>query len=393
MSGTFELQALPPVEAIEYFRQKGYAISFDYRDVWREQHQASFTVAKVLQEDILRDIRQAVDDALANGIPYTQFAKGLTPTLQEKGWWGLREIRDPVTGEVQEVQLGSPRRLKTIYDTNLRTAHAEGQWQRIQDNKEAFPYLEYDGNNSASPRADHSFWDGLTLPVDHPFWQDHMPPKEYGCKCRARPRTARQVERSGKPVGPAPDVPLMPYVNTRTGEVQQVPAGVHPSFHYAPGGRRASLSQLLVDKLEAAPADQARTSVAALVGGQSFSTWYTKPAGVFPLAQLAQATARSMGARSQLLVMSSDTLAVQLREFPQITQDDYAQVQAVLDHGQSIINRGDGSGLYALEVEGGQVDVLRVARSGNALHLVSLQRVDHAQAGQVPELQPLLQDR
>ncbi|WP_205894928.1 phage head morphogenesis protein, partial [Metapseudomonas otitidis] len=221
-----ELRPLPPAEAIEYFRQKGVAIGFDYRDVWQAEHQAAFTVAKVLQLDILQDIRAEIDRALVEGTTLQDFRKRLTPALQEKGWWGRQVQRDPLTGAEGEVQLGSPRRLKVIYDTNLRTAHSEGQWARIQDNKEAFPYLEYDGNNSEHPRLDHSAWDGLTLPVDHPFWQAHFPVKAYGCKCRARPRTASQVERSGRPVGPAPVVPLVPYVNKRTGEVQQIPAGV-----------------------------------------------------------------------------------------------------------------------------------------------------------------------
>jgi len=77
------------------------------------------------------------------------------------------------------------------------------------------------------------------LPVDHPFWKAHFPVKDYGCKCRVIPRTLRQVERSGRPVGPAPEVPTRPFVHKRTGEIQQIPVGVNPSFHYPPGGRRA----------------------------------------------------------------------------------------------------------------------------------------------------------
>ena len=58
------LKAVDPEEAINYFRQKGYKIGFDYRDVWQQEHQASFTVAKAMKEDLLKDIREGVDDAL-----------------------------------------------------------------------------------------------------------------------------------------------------------------------------------------------------------------------------------------------------------------------------------------------------------------------------------------
>ena len=383
-----ELRPLPPAEAIEFFRQKGYAISFDHQDVWQAQHQAAFTVAKVMQLDLLQDIRAEIDRALAEGTTLATFQKELMPNMQARGWWGRQVMRDPLTGEDKEVQLGSPRRLKVIYDTNLRTAHSEGQWQRIQDNKEAFPYLEYDGNNSEHPRLHHSAWDGLTLPVDDPFWLAHFPVKEYGCKCRAIPRTASQVERLGKPVGPAPVVPKVPYVNQRTGEVQQIPAGVHPSFHYPPGGRRASLAKHLVEKLEAAPPPMARASIADLVGGEAFAEWYRRPAGAFPLAYLSRQVAERMGARTQLVALSEDTLAKQLREHPEITRGEYSMVQATLDRGREILDR-DGSLIYVLEEEDGYVTVLKATKSGKAVFMTSLRRLSRDAARRDREMQRL----
>jgi len=384
-----DLVALPPEEAVQYFRQKGFAIGFDYRDVWQAQHQAAFTVAKVMQLDLLQDIRAEVDRALADGTTLRDFQQRLTPTLQAKGWWGRKEQLDPLTGNTREVQLGSPRRLKVIYDTNLRTAHSEGQWERIQARKDAFPYLEYDGNNSENPRLDHSGWDGLTLPVDHPFWQAHFPVKAYGCKCRAIPRTGRQVERTGKTIGPAPKVPSAPYVNARTGEVQQIPAGVHPSFHYPPGGRRAGLARHLVEKIDSAPGGLARASIADLVSGQAFSEWYSKPAGSFPLAFIGQAVAERLGAKTQVVALSEDTLAKQLRKHPEITQDEYTMVQAAIDRGREILD-ADGSLIYVLEEDDGYVTVLKATKTGKAVFMSSLRRLSKDAARRDRELQRLL---
>lgn len=159
---------LEPREAVEFFRQKGFRIEFDYRDVWQEEHQGAFTVAKAMSIDLLRDIRAAVDDALANGTTFETFQAELTPRLIKRGWWGQKEMTDPLTGERKRVQLGSPRRLELIYDTNLRQAHAEGQWERIQDAKDILPYLMYDHLPSAHERKEHAAWDGLVLPVDDP---------------------------------------------------------------------------------------------------------------------------------------------------------------------------------------------------------------------------------
>lgn len=271
----------PPTEAVDYLRQKGYRIGFDHRDVWQHEHQAAFTVAKAMQVDLLQDIREQVDQALELGTTFAEFKANLMPNLVRRGWWGKATMADPLTGEEKEVQLGSPRRLKVIYDTNLRTAHAEGQWQRIQSAKAALPYLMYDHTPSAHERKQHAAWDGLVLPVDDPWWQAHYPVKAWGCKCRVIQLGPRQLERLGKSVGEAPADEMVSYTNQRTGETQAIPAGVDPAFAYPPGGRLGSLGQALADKLEKSPALMAARVYA---GGapevtpllmQSYTAWVT----------------------------------------------------------------------------------------------------------------------
>jgi len=121
---------LPPEQAIEYFQSKGYAITWSWRDLWQEVQAKSFTVAKVMNSDILDDIRGALDDALNNGTTFRDYEKNLTPILKAKGWWGKTEHTNTITGEVSTAQLGSPRRLKTIYQTNLQTAYMAGRYRR-----------------------------------------------------------------------------------------------------------------------------------------------------------------------------------------------------------------------------------------------------------------------
>lgn len=248
------LKATNPEEAIGYFRQKGYRVGFDYRDVWQQEHQAAFTVAKAMQLDLLAEIRGAVDAALADGSTFQAFQDALKPRLVARGWWGKQEMLDPVTGETRQVQLGSPRRLQVIFDTNLATAYSEGQAERIEANKALFPYLLYDGANSVHPREQHRAWDGLVLRADDPWWQTHMPVKAWGCKCTVVQLTQRMMDREGYREGQAPAEQLRQLTNRRTGEVVSVPAGVDPAFHYPPGGRAANLAQMMLAKSEAANA-------------------------------------------------------------------------------------------------------------------------------------------
>lgn len=251
------LKPVQPDEAIAYFRQKGYRIGFDHRDVWRQEHQAAFTVAKAMQIDLLGDIRGAVDKALASGTSFADFKRELGPKLQARGWWGKQEATDPVTGERKEVQLGSPRRMEVIFDTNLATAYSEGQWERIQRNKEIFPFLQYVRTTSSRPDVSHLAYAGLVLRADDPFWQSHMPVKRYGCKCGVTQLTARMLEREGLKLGEAPTEVMRTLTNTRTGEQMQVPVGVDPAFNYPPGGRRPNLGRMMADKADAASAQTA----------------------------------------------------------------------------------------------------------------------------------------
>lgn len=263
-----QLKPLPAAEAVAYFRQKGYRVGFDYRDVARQEHQAAFTVAKAMQIDLLKDIRGEVDRALASGTTFGDFKRALQPRLIDRGWWGRREVTDPVTGERQMAQLGSPRRLQVIFDTNLATAYSEGQDERIQRNKAVFPFLEYVRTSSLTPDPTHLAYVGVVLPVDDPFWAAHKPVKKYGCKCGVIQHTGRTLAREGLQVGKAPPEVMRTVTNRRTGEELQVPVGVDPAFHYPPGGRRANLGKWMMDK-----ADAVGAATAARVLAQGVDTW------------------------------------------------------------------------------------------------------------------------
>lgn len=298
------LKPLIPEEAVAFFRQKGYAITFDHRDMAAAEHQAAFTVAKAMQMDLLEEICAQVDDALTNGSTLADFVTQLKPGLVKRGWWGVQAVTDPTTGETRDAQLGSPRRLKTIYDTNLRTAHSEGQWARIQDSKDTLPYLMYDHTPSKHERKEHAAWDGLVLPVDDPWVAAHFPIKAWGCKCRMIPVTARQAARQGNAVGTAPEETTYAYTNKRTGETMQVPAGVDPEFHYPPGGRRQALTDHLASRIERLPADLRPAAVQA-VGREAFEAWAAKPAGAWPVGALPEKIAQALGARSNLVRLAA----------------------------------------------------------------------------------------
>ena len=233
-----EIKALPPQEAIRFFESKKLKVSFDWRDVWQQEHAHAFTVAKAARADILADIHEAVDDAIREGTTLHQFRKQLTPLLQKKGWWGKRTLVDPATGEKVVAQLGSPHRLRTIFDTNLRMSYAAGRWERVERLKKRMPYLRYSAVRDSRTRAAHAGWHGTILPVDDPFWETHAPPNGWHCRCKLIQLSDRQMKRREFKPSPAPEIKTRPWTNKRTGETIEVPEGIAPGFAYNVGRTR-----------------------------------------------------------------------------------------------------------------------------------------------------------
>ena len=233
-------------EALKHLTGKRSHISFAWQDTASYEHAVSFTVAKMMDEDMLAETRAAMTDALANGTDFATFQKRLKPYLMARGWWGQAVMGDPDTGEIQKVQLGSTRRLRTIYHTNLHTAYAAGQWERIQRNKKLFPYLKYIPSDAAEPREAHKPFYNIVLPVDDPFWSTHFPPNGWGCKCNVRALTREQAEKTG--ISKSPVLKDVEHINTRTGEVEYYPEGVNPSFAHNPGDRLEALLQMAQEK-------------------------------------------------------------------------------------------------------------------------------------------------
>ncbi len=241
---------LPPERAIAHFRRKGYAISWDWHDVWERQHAHAFTVAKALKLDLLQDIRGAVDRALAEGRTERQFIAELEPALRRRGWWG-RQTRIGPDGSEQAVQLGSHRRLRTIFRTNAATARAASRFEAMTANAEARPYWMYDAMNDSRTRPSHRVLDNRVFRHDDPFWRSHFPPNGWGCRCLVRAFTADQVRARGLKVyrGEGRLREIDQLVDERTGlrrrgieyVVENPPRGAarrfapDPGWSYAPG--------------------------------------------------------------------------------------------------------------------------------------------------------------
>lgn len=175
-----------PREALEYFRRKKLAddLGIELGEAWGEEHDFAFDVAGIAAEDLLLDLQRAVDQAIAEGVTFEQFVDQLEDVLQALGWKG--DGSKP------------PRRLKIIYDTNMRIARSAGQWTRIERTAEnGRAYLEYSLGPAEKHRPQHEAWAGTILRYDDPWWATHFTPNGFGCRCRVRQLSDAEAGRRG----------------------------------------------------------------------------------------------------------------------------------------------------------------------------------------------------
>lgn len=215
---------MQPAAAIEYLERKGFAITWNWHDVDAATHARAFTVARAARLDVLQDIRDALTENLQKGQTLQDFQRNLQPTLEAKGWWGRQIIVAP-DGGAEVAQLGSPRRLATIYQTNAQSAYMAGRYAAAYEARETHPYWMYVAVMDSVTRPSHAALHGKVYRWDDPIWQHIMPPNGYNCRCRMVALSAEAVKRRGLTVessqGKTHQVTVETGVDKRTGEIRE----------------------------------------------------------------------------------------------------------------------------------------------------------------------------
>ncbi|MCQ9378817.1 phage minor head protein [Methyloversatilis sp. XJ19-49] len=295
---------LPPEEAIGYFQSKGLQPSFSYADMTAEANQHAFTVAKMMDVDLLAQVRGSLEDALANGMTFKDWSSQLMPTLQAAGWWGRKDVVDPLTGEKVSARLGTPSRLETIFRTNMQSAYAAGQWRQIEAQADIAPFLMYDAVDDFRTRPLHRSWDRKLLPANHRWWATHYPPNGWNCRCGVIQLTAEEAEALGLSIDQqAPSDGNYQWKNPRTGAVEVIPQGIDPGFNYNVGRSYLNdLKQLLGEKVARLPASM-REAAASSVDKASQAAEIAKATAE---AQAALANAEAQAALKRAQAMAAE---------------------------------------------------------------------------------------
>lgn len=385
---------VPPEEAIRFFQSKGLHAGFSWQDTEAEEHLRSFTVAKAMDLDVLADIRKATDRAIEDGETFETFYGELRPKLVSAGWWGRAEMVDPADpkGGAKIVQLGSTRRLRTIFHTNISMAYAKGRWERIEAVAKERPWLMYVAIRDSKTRPEHLRWHGTIRRWDDAFWRTHYPPCGWNCRCYVIQLSDDDLSEMGLQETARPEGwdTKRTWRNRRTEKTSEVPIGIDPGFEHNVGsittGRDAA--DRLIGKIDAADEDLQRAAVGKIAQDPMFRTFLRvarrdSADGDWAVAVSSDRLAAAIGARSRVVRLSGETAAKQGGRRLRTDRDighvdveakDYAVVQHAIDGGE--LFKAPGGRAHAYVEVGEQLwrAVLKRSRDGSKTYLVTLHK-------------------
>ncbi|MCT8830055.1 minor capsid protein [Glaesserella parasuis] len=199
------LLGLEPKEAIEYLHQKKLLASKVFKkELYDSALARATTISKLTDLDITRDIYGSMEKARREGKSFNEWKKTLVDDLERKGWvYGHDKaisrgidgklLADPKTGE----HFGTPRRLNTIYRTNMQQAYSAARYQRYMDNVDNRPYWQYSAVGDKRTRPAHQALNGKIYRYDDPFWATFYPPNGFNCRCTVIALSERDLKRKG----------------------------------------------------------------------------------------------------------------------------------------------------------------------------------------------------
>lgn len=196
---------LEPKQAIEFLKQKKLLANKVFKqELFDSALGRATTISKLTSLEMTRDIYESMEVARREGKSFNEWKKTLVKEFERKGWVyghdnaigrGIdgKLLADPKTGE----HFGTPRRLNTIYRTNMQQAYSAARYQRYMENVDNRPYWQYSAVGDQRTRPAHQALNGKIYRYDDPFWATFYPPNGFNCRCTVIALGERDLKRKG----------------------------------------------------------------------------------------------------------------------------------------------------------------------------------------------------
>ena len=211
---------------------------------WGNKDAAAFHKFKAFASAIIKDaelsdaIKESLSQALAEGKSLRDWRTSANEIFDKQGLTRLNKWQ-----------------AETIYRTETTIAYGAGQYAKLQEVKDRFPYWQYVTAGDERVRDSHRALDGKIFKTEN---AQYYPPVGFNCRCKARPISNRQAKKRGI-TGPDIVTPQMK-ANLQNAEFIGDKVGNFRDWLQKKMGDLPSASQqLIIDKLEKLNAEQEKT--------------------------------------------------------------------------------------------------------------------------------------
>lgn len=169
--------ALPPEEAIAYWKDKVPVSASEYKQLSDEVRSRAFAVSSLARADQVATMQQAMGKAIEDGEIFSDFKKRISDVAKEA------QLR--------------PWQLANIYRTNIQSAYMAGRYSQMKQASKSRPYWRYAAVGDQQTRLDHLALHGKVYPHDHEFWNTYYPPNGFACRCSVQSLSEFQMRKRG----------------------------------------------------------------------------------------------------------------------------------------------------------------------------------------------------
>ena len=168
-------------EAVRWFRDRLPMTDDAFDALDAQAYHKAFRVAGLAQLDMVTQVWEALDRAIAKGESMESFRAAVQDRLTAA--WG-KEM---------------PWRVETIFRTNAQLAYSDARWEQMEHPavKKARPFRRFDAIMDSRTTDICAALDGTVLPADDPFWGTHLPPLHFNCRSHQVSLTGREAEAEG----------------------------------------------------------------------------------------------------------------------------------------------------------------------------------------------------
>lgn len=317
----FDFKEEPKIN-MEFLKQKIPTTTFNYDELMHEAHLRAFSIAKMMQLDLLKDMQDSLLKAQKEGMSFETWKKDIKPNLAKKGWLGKREVVDKTTGEVKTINVNN-RRLKNIYNTNMRSANAQGR-AKEQYARKGKVYLRYVAIMDGLTRESHAKLHGTILPREDSFWASNYPPNDWGCRCYVQSLSQAELKTKGFKVSPkAPNFKAHKDWNYDTRNLKG-DEGIRQIIEYK--AKRYGENSFLTNALKSTQDSYQQST-------KNYKNILKLQKGALDktvIGRLPQQIMQKLGAKADNLLLSRVTLQDHLQKHPEVDIVDYSLLPFLL---------------------------------------------------------------